>query len=145
MAREQSDVASSHRFLQVAAVAVLASAGALGFGRVFQGTVPSMKLLAAALLSVAVAGLLERRGPILAVAGSLLALLLVTGILVFPDTLYAIFPTGHTFSEMGRAVHHVSQQARVQVAPTAPLRPLLFASLTAVWAAPNEEKNIQMS
>jgi hypothetical protein len=94
-----------------------------------------MKLLAAALLSVAVAGLLERRGPIVAVAGSVAGLVMVSGILVFPDTLVAIFPTGHTFVEMGRAVHQVSEQARVQVAPTVPLRPLLFASLTAVWAA----------
>jgi transglutaminase-like putative cysteine protease len=135
MEREHGDVAVGHRLLHVAAVAVLASAGALGVGRVFQGTEASLKLLAAALLSVGVAALLQRRGPIVAVLGSAVGLLLTVSVLVFPDTLYGIFPTARTFSEIGRSIHEVSQQARVQVAPTVPLRPLLLAAMTAVWAA----------
>jgi hypothetical protein len=135
MEREHGDVAVGHRLLYVAAVAVLVSAGALGVGRVFQGSEASFKLLAAALLSVGVAALLQRRGPILAVLGSAVGLLLTVSILVFPDTLYGIFPTARTFSEIGRSIHQVSQQARVQVAPTVPLRPLLLAAMTAVWAA----------
>jgi hypothetical protein len=135
MEREHSDATVGHRLLHVAAVAVLASAGALGVGRVFQGSEASLKLLAAALLSVGVAALLQRRGPIVAVLGSAIGLVLTVSILVFPDTLYGIFPTAKTFSEIGRAIHQVSQQARVQVAPTPPLQPLLLAAMTAVWAA----------
>ena len=135
MEREQGIEAVGHRFLQVAAVAILASAGALGVGRVFQGTAAPLKLVAAALLSVGVAALLRRRGPILAVLGSAAGLVLTLSILVFPDTLYGILPTARTFSEIGRSIHQVSEQARIQVAPTPPLPPLLLAAMTAVWAA----------
>ena len=135
MEREHADVTVGHRLLHVAAVAVLASAGALGVGRVFQGSEATFKLLAAALLSVGVAALLQRRGPIVAVLGSAAAFLLTVSVLVFPDTLYGIFPTARTFSEIGSSIHQISQEARVQVAPTVPLRPLLLAAMTAVWAA----------
>ena len=76
------------------------------------------------------AALLQRRGPILAVLGSAVGLVITVGVLVFPDTVFAIFPTAKTFREIGRAMHQVTEQARVQVAPTEPLRPLLLAAFT---------------
>ncbi|MFN2543139.1 MAG: transglutaminaseTgpA domain-containing protein [Actinomycetota bacterium] len=135
MAREQSDVALSHRLLSVAAVAFLAAAAALAFGRVFRGHPATLKLVGAALLSVGVAALLERRGPILAVIASGIGLVVVAGLFVYPKTTFVIFPTLDTFRAFGHALHQVGEQARTQVAPTAPLQPLMLAGITAVWAA----------
>jgi hypothetical protein len=135
MAHEQDESARSHRLLSVAAVALLSAAAALGFGRVFQGHPATFKLLAAAVLSVCVAALLERRGPLLSELGSAIGLLLTVSFLVFPKTAAVIFPTMDTFRAIGGALHHVGEQARVQVAPTPPLQPLLLAAVTAVWTA----------
>jgi hypothetical protein len=135
MAHEQTDDALSNRLLSVAAVGLLASAAAIAFGRVFQGHTATLKLVGAALLSVGIAALLERRGPLLAVLGSAVGLVVAAGVFVYPKTTFAGFPTFDTFRAFGHAMDHVGQQARVQVAPTPPLQPLLLAALTAVWTA----------
>ena len=108
MAREQSGVAFSHRLLSLGAVALLVSAGALGFARVFQGGGATLKLLAAAVGSVVVAGLSERRGPVLAVLISAAGLLIAIGLLVFPNTVYGIFPTAKTFSASNRSLRSLA-------------------------------------
>ena len=135
MEHEQDELAFAHRILSVAAVALLSAAGALAFGRVFVGHTATLKLLAAALLSVGIAALLERRGPVVAVLGSGVGLLVAATLLVFPRTAAVIFPTPGTFGAIGRALHQVGEQARVQVSPTPPLQPLLLAGVTAVWTA----------
>ena len=134
MASDQED-SRSQRLLAVASVALLSGAGAFAFGRVFRGAEPTLKLLAAALLSVAVAHVLHRRGPVLAVLGSGAVFFVAASTLVFPNTVFAIFPTGDTIRAIGRALHHVGRQARIEVAPSPALRPLLLAAVTAVWTA----------
>jgi len=136
MAHEQEEAPRSHRLLAVGAVAFLALATALAFGRVFRGQAPTLKLMAAALASLAVAALLERRSPVLAALASAVGLAFALGFLVFPHTLWHGFlPAGNTFHEIAKAVSRVGQQTRVQVAPTEALRPLLMAAITAMWTA----------
>src|SRR5205085_11252045 len=130
MERDQGVDVRFHRVLQVGGVAVLSGAGALGVARVFQGVEAPLKLLVAAVASVLVAALLQRRGPVVAALGSAVGLVFAVSILVFPDSVFGIFPTARTFSMIGHSVHLVSTQARVQVAPTPPLRPLLLAAMT---------------
>ena len=135
MAREQEEAPRSHRLVAVGAVALLVAATAVAFGRVFAGRMPTLKLLAAGLASLVIAALLERRSPILAALASAAGLLLFLGLLVFPDTLFYGLPGPRTFHAVAQAVSQVGEQTRVQVAPTAPLRPLLMAAVTAMWTA----------
>ena len=135
MAREQEEAPRSHRFVAVGAVALLVTATAVAFGRVFSGRMPTLKLVATALASLALAGLLERRSPILAALASAVFLLLFLGWLVFPETLWHGFPSAQTFHAIARALSQVGEQTRVQVAPTEPLKPLFMAAVTAMWTA----------
>lgn len=135
MAHEQETAPRGHRLVSLGAVLAVALTTALAFGRVFSGHVPTLKLLVAALLSVGLAALLERQSPLLAALVSAVALLLAVAWMVFPHTLWFGFPAGRTMEALGRAISRVGEQAAVQVAPTAPLRPLMMAGITAVWTA----------
>jgi len=135
MARHPEHEARGQRIVAVAAVGLLATITALAFGRVFTGQALTLKLLAAALLSLAGAALLERRSLLLATIVSAAFLLLAVGWLVFPQTLLYGLPTKETLVTIGHALERVGEQARVQVAPTPPLAPLTLAAITAVWTA----------
>ncbi len=135
MASQQNLAPRAHRLLALGAVGLLAAATALAFGRVFVGHGATWKLLAASLASVAVAGLLERRSLLVATLASAACLLIGVAVLVFPQTTWVGLPTSETFGAIQDALGRVGRQARVQVAPTAPLTPLLLAAVTAVWTA----------
>jgi len=135
MAEQQDPTPRAHRLLALGAVGLLAAATAIAFGRVFVGHGATWKLLAAGLASVAVAGLLERRSLLLATLAGAVCLLVALAILVFPQTTWVGLPTSETLAAIRAALGHVGEQARVQVAPTAPLTPLLLAAVTAVWTA----------
>jgi len=135
MAREQEEAPRGHRLIALGAVGLLSMATAVAFGRVFAGRVPTLKLVAAALASTALAAAMERRSSLLAALVSAAGLFVAIGLLVFPHTLYYGFPAGRTVRAIGRAIGHISQQAAVQVAPSPPVRPLLLAAVTAAWTA----------
>ena len=135
MAAQQEPTPRAHRLLALGAVGLLAAATAIAFGRVFAGHGATWKLLAAGLASVAVAGLLERRSLLLATLASGLGLLLALAWLVFPQTTWVGLPTRETLGAIRDALERVGEQARVQVAPSLPLAPLLLAAVTAVWTA----------
>ena len=135
MAAQQEPAPRAHRLLALGAVGLLAGGTAIAFGRVFVGHGATWKLLAAGLASVAVAGLLERRTLFLATLASGLCLLVALGVLVFPQTTWVGLPTSETLGAIRDALERVGQQARVQVAPSLPLAPLLLAAVTAVWTA----------
>ena len=82
MARRADPTPGHQRLLGLAAVAGLAVATALAFGRGFAGRAPTLQLVAAALASVAIAALFERRGLLLATLASLagLAFAIVVGL-----------------------------------------------------------------
>ena len=135
MARRADPTAGHQRFLGLAAVAGLSVATALAFGRVFTGRQATLELVAAALASVAIAALFERRGLLLATFASLVGLALAITWIVVPQTAWYGLPSIHTLRAIGRSLEFVGQQARVRVAPTPPLPPLMLAAVTAVWTA----------
>ncbi len=135
MARRTDPATGHQRLLGLLAVAGLAVAMAFAFGRVFAGRVPTWQLVATALASVGVAALFERRGLWLATLASLVGLGLLIAWIVLPQTTWYGVPTLRTLRALGRSLEFVGQQARIRVAPTAPLPPLLLAGVTAIWTA----------
>ena len=135
MARQQDQAPGRQRLLGLASVAALCAATAFAFGRVFVGRAPMRGLIAAALGSVLVAALLERRGLFLATIASFAGLVLALTWVVFPQTAWYGLPSLRTLRAIGRSLEFVSQQAKVQVAPTPPLPPLMLAAVTAVWTS----------
>lgn len=110
-------------------------ATALAFGRVFLGRAPTWELVAAALASVLIAASLERRGLFLALLASAFGLAFAITWIVLPQTAWYGLPSLRTVRAVGRSLEFVAQQARVQVAPTPPLPPLMLAAVTATWTA----------
>jgi len=135
MARRADPTPGHQRLLGLAAVAGLAVATALAFGRVFAGRAPTLQLVAAALSSVAIAAMFERRGLLLATLASLAGLAFAITWIVLPQTAWNGLPSIRTLRAVGRSLEFVGQQARVRVAPTPPLPPLMLAAVTAVWTA----------
>ncbi|HEY7661419.1 MAG TPA: DUF3488 and transglutaminase-like domain-containing protein [Actinomycetota bacterium] len=108
---------------------------ALAFGRLFEGRAATWELVGAALASVAVAALFERRGLVVATLASLAGLVLAITWIVLPQTAWFGLPTLRTLRAIGRSLEFVGQQTRVRVAPTPPLPPLMLAAVTAIWTA----------
>jgi transglutaminase-like putative cysteine protease len=113
----------------------MAIATAFAFGRVFAGHGSTWRLMAVALASALVAAAMERRNLLLATLVSAAALAVVIGLLLFPETTWHGFPTLDTLRHALDASHLVGEQARLQVAPSPPLKPLMLASVLAMWAA----------
>jgi transglutaminase-like putative cysteine protease len=135
MARRADPTPGHQRLLGLAAVAALSVATALAFGRVFTGRQATLELVAAALASVAIAALFERRGLLLATMASLVGLAFAITWIVLPQTAWYGLPSIQTLRAVGRSLEFVGQQARVRVAPTPALPPLMLAAVTAVWTA----------
>lgn len=135
MARRADPTPGHQRLLGLAAVAGLSVATALAFGRVFTGRHATLELVAAALASVAIAALFERRGLLLATMASLVGLAFAITWIVLPQTAWYGLPSIQTLRAVGRSLDFVGQQARVRVAPTPALPPLMLAAVTAVWTA----------
>jgi hypothetical protein len=135
MAAEPAPAPRAQSLLTFAALSLLLSATALGFGRVFTGGAATLRLVAAGVASAAVATAFERRNLLVATLASAAFFLLAIALLVFPQTTFWGLPTGRTFAAVGRAIGLVRQQARVQVSPTPTLPPLFLAAVTAMWAA----------
>jgi transglutaminase-like putative cysteine protease len=135
MARRADPTPGHQRLLGLAAVTSLSVATALAFGRVFTGRHATLELVAAALASVTIAALFERRGLLLATIASLVGLAFAITWIVLPHTAWYGLPSIQTLRAVGRSLEFVGQQARVRVAPTPALPPLMLAAVTAVWTA----------
>ncbi len=135
MGRPQGTSPRAQRLIALLAVCAIAVATAFAFGRVFAGHGSTWRLMGVALASALVAAALERRNLPLATLVSAAALAVVIGLLVFPGTTWHGLPTLDTLRHAFDASHLVGQQARLQVAPSPPLKPLMLASIVAMWAA----------
>jgi hypothetical protein len=135
MARTQGPSPRLQRLGAFAATALLAAATAVAFGRVFAAGSATVKLLVTALASAGVAAVLERRNLLLATVVSAALMVVAVGALVLPWTTWHGLPTLTTLTVMGDSAALVGQQAKIQVAPTPPLPPLMLAAVTAIWAA----------
>jgi len=135
MARSEDTAPRAQRLTPLVTVGALAFATALAFGRVFVGRLPTLELIAAGLLAVAVGWATGRRGLLQATLASLVGLALALTWLVFPQTAWYGLPTLRTLRAVGRSLEYVGQQTRNEVSPAHPLVPLMLAAITAVWAA----------
>ncbi|HEX5949932.1 MAG TPA: DUF3488 and transglutaminase-like domain-containing protein, partial [Actinomycetota bacterium] len=135
MARTEDPTARAQRLIPLATVGALAFATALAFGRVFAGRSPTLRLIAAGLLAVAIGWATSRHGLLVATLASLAGLALALTWFVFPQTAWYGLPSVRTLRAIGRSLEFVGQQTRTQVSPSPPLPPLMLAALTAVWAA----------
>ncbi len=135
MARQQDTSTGRQRLVALGAVASLVAVTGLAFGRVFVGHAATWELVAAALTSILLAGLCERRGLAVALLVSLVGLAFALTWIVLPQTAWYGLPTLRTLRAVGRCMEFVAQQARVQVAPTPAFAPLLLAAVTAIWTA----------
>ena len=135
MARPQGTSPRAQRLIALLAVCAIAIATAFAFGRVFIGHGPTWELMAVALISALIASALERRNLLLATLVSAVGLAVVIGLFVFPGTTWHGLPTLETLRHALDASHLVGEQARIQVAPSPPLKPLMLASIVAMWAA----------
>jgi transglutaminase-like putative cysteine protease len=108
---------------------------AAAFGRVFQGPGTSFRLVIAAGACVLLAGLLERQPILVATLASATGLVVAVGLMAFPETTWYGLATPDTLRSLLRSWDAVGRAAASEVAPALPLRPLILASLTAVWAA----------
>lgn len=135
MARNRETNVVGERLISLAPVVVVTLATGLAFARVFDGpgTTPRIVLVALASLGIAIA--VERRSLLLATVVSAFGLLVAIGIAIFPGTTLYGLPTLETLGAIGRALALVGEQARTEIAPTAPTGPLLLAAVTAVWTA----------
>ena len=135
MARPQGTSPRAQRLIALLAVCAIAIATAFAFGRVFIGHGATWELMAVALISALIASALERRNLLLATVVSAVGLAVVIGLFVFPGTTWHGLPTLETLRHALDASHLVGEQARIQVAPSPPLKPLMLASIVATWAA----------
>jgi hypothetical protein len=135
MARTSGTTARIQRLTSLAATALVAVAVGFAFGRVFVGHGSTYRLLAVGLASGLVAWMFERRSLLLATVVSGGVLLAAIALLVFPETMWHGLPTLTTLRHIGSAASAVGEQARLQVAPTPPIDPLMLAGVTAAWAA----------
>ncbi|MDQ3209775.1 MAG: hypothetical protein M3Q20_01140, partial [Actinomycetota bacterium] len=135
MARTQGTSARTQRLIAGVATVLVATTGAIALGRVFQGNAPTLRLAAAGISSAVIAALLERRNLVLATIVSAAGLTIAIGLLVLPETTWFGLPTMETLRAALDAAGRVGEQARVQVAPSPPLAPLLLAGLAGAWAA----------
>lgn len=135
MARTEDPTARAQRLIPLATVGALAFATALAFGRVFAGRAPTLRLIVAALIAVAIGWATTRRGLLVATVAGLVGLALALTWFVFPQTAWYGLPSIRTLRAIGRSLEFVGQQTRTEVSPAPPLPPLMLAAMTAVWAA----------
>ncbi|MGZ8578425.1 MAG: transglutaminase TgpA family protein [Actinomycetota bacterium] len=135
MARTQGTTARVQRLTSLVAVVLVGVAVGFAFGRVFVGRESTYQMVAAGVASGVIAWAFERRSLLLATVASLGLLFVAVGLIVLPETLWNGLPTLDTLAAMGTAAGAVGEEARARVSPAEPGAPLLFASVTAVWAA----------
>ena len=135
MAHTQGTTLRTQRLIALLAICAIAIATAFAFGRVFEGHGSTWRLMAVALASGVIASALERRNLLLATLVSAVLLVVAIGLILYPSTTWHGFPTLDTFRHVLNALRLVREQARLQVAPTVPLKPLMLASIVAMWAA----------
>jgi transglutaminase-like putative cysteine protease len=117
------------------ALLALDLAAAAAFGRVFRGPNTAFRLAVAAAVCVLLAAALERQHVLVAALASAAGLAVAIGMTVYPETTWHQIPTATTLRTVLRSWDAVGRTAASEIAPALPLRPLVLAALTAVWAA----------
>jgi len=135
MATEAVREAPDGRAILLTGLLALVMIAAAAFGRVYQGSATSLRLALVAAVAVLLAAAFERRNLALATLVSAAGLVVLGSLLVFPSTTWFGLPTAQTLRAAGSAFASVARTSNSQVAPAAPLPPLLVAGVTAAWTA----------
>jgi hypothetical protein len=135
MAHAEGTPPRLQRLSALAAIALIAMAVGMAFGRILVGPSATYRMLAVGLASGVIAWATERRGMVLATAASAVALLLVLGWLAAPQTTWYGVPTAETIRMLGSLATQVGVQAREYVSPAPATPALIMAGAIAVWAA----------
>ena len=113
----------------------MAIATGAAFGRIFQGHLPTYRLLVVGVTAGAITWATERRGMLLATTVSIVGLFLALAWLLAPHTTWFGAPTLETTRTMGSLAEQVGLQARHYVSPAPATPSLVLASVVAVWAS----------
>jgi hypothetical protein len=135
MAHPPGAAARLQRLSALAAIALVAIAVGLAFGRILVGQGATYRMLAVGIASGLIAWLTERRGMVLATLASAAALLLALAWLAAPQTTWYGLPTIDTMRTLGTLATQVGAQAREYVSPAPATPALVMAGSIAVWAA----------
>jgi transglutaminase-like putative cysteine protease len=123
-------------FAQALTLAGLLAGASLSLSRLFVGPgwVPAVWLSMACALGLS--ALLRRFGvgQLLSLLAMVAGFILVTGVLLFPETLLVVIPTGDTFAAMARATSDALRGISDQAAPVGVTREFLFLTCAGAWA-----------
>jgi len=123
------------RVSALVAIALVAIAVGLAFGRILDGDGATYRMIALGLASGVLAWATERRGMLLATLASAAALLLAVTWLAVPHSTWFGLPTVTTLRSLATLATLVGPQAREYVSPAPATPSLLMAGGIAVWAA----------
>jgi transglutaminase-like putative cysteine protease len=135
MAPEREATGEDRGRVLTAGLVLLGASTGLGLGAVFMGLAPTLRLVVAGAAAVLVGAALQRRNVLLSLLAGVAGLALAVGVLVFPSSTWAGFPTRETLAVVQDAVARVARDAASQAAPAPALPSLLLASVVAVWSA----------
>jgi TgpA N-terminal domain/Transglutaminase-like superfamily len=123
-------------FAQALTLAGLLAGASLSLSRLFVGPgwVPAVWLSMACALGLA--ALLRRFGvgQLLSLVAMVAGFIVVTGVLLFPDTLLVVIPTRDTVVAMSQATGHALQGISEQAAPVRVTQEFLFLTCAGAWA-----------
>jgi transglutaminase-like putative cysteine protease len=127
---------SSTDYAQALTLAGLLAGASLSLSRLYVGGgwVPAVWLSMACALGLA--ALLRRLGvgQLLSLLAMLAGFIVVTGVLLFPETLLVVIPTRETFAAMAQAVGDALRGISDQAAPVGVTREFLFLTCAGAWA-----------
>jgi transglutaminase-like putative cysteine protease len=127
---------SSTDYAQALTLAGLLAGASLSLSRLYVGPgwVPAVWLSMACALGLA--ALLRRLGvgQLLSLLAMLAGFIVVTGVLLFPETLLVVIPTRETFAAMAQAVGDALRGISDQAAPVGVTREFLFLTCAGAWA-----------
>lgn len=128
--------ARSTDYAQALTLAGLLAGASLSLSRLYQGAgwVPAVWLAMACALGLA--ALLRRLGvgQLLSLLAMVAGFIVVTGVLLFPETLIVVVPTRDTFAAMAQATGQALQGVSDQAAPVRVTREFLFLTCAGAWA-----------
>ncbi|HZD72969.1 MAG TPA: DUF3488 and transglutaminase-like domain-containing protein, partial [Actinomycetota bacterium] len=123
-------------YAQALTLAGLLAGASLSLSRLYQdaGWVPAVWLSIACALGLA--ALLRRLGvgQLLSLVAMVAGFIVVTGVLLFPETLLVVIPTGDTFASMAQATRDALRGVSQQAAPVSVTQDFLFLTCAGAWA-----------
>ena len=128
--------AHSTDYAQALTLAGLLAGASLSLSRLYVGAgwVPAVWLSMACALGLA--ALLRRLGvgQLLSLLAMVAGFIVVTGVLLFPETLLVVIPTRETFASMAQATGDALRGISDQAAPVRVTREFLFLTCAGAWA-----------